>query len=113
VRFHKPSGKTTFECWPRFVDINAEDAEQYPGWPISFLASENDGREPVGYLEVVDLPYEEAVVELTNEATGELVYSYRVEGPTFAAPVYTTDKHTLKVGQNRGDLIILKGAIGN
>ena len=67
----------------------------------------------MGYLEAVDLPYEEAVVELTNEATGELVYSCRVEGPTFAAPVYTTDKHTLKVGQNRGDLIILKGAIGN
>ena len=53
------------------------------------------------------------VVELTNEATGELVYSHKVGGTSFAAPVYTMDKHTLKVGKTRGDLVVLQGATGN
>ena len=113
MRFHKPSGKTTFECWPRFVDINAEEAEQYSGWPISFLASENDGRKPVGYLQEVDLPYGNTVVELTNEATGELVYCHRVAGKSFAAPVFSKDKHSLKIGKTRGEVMILNGVVGN
>ena len=113
ARFHKPSGKTIFECWPRFVDASDEDSAQYPGWPVSFFASENDGRKPVGYLQEVALPYDNTVVELTNEATGELVYSHRVGGASFAAPVFSKDKYTLKIGENRGDIIILEGAVGN
>ena len=113
ARFHKPSGKTIFECWPRFVDASDEDSAQYPGWPISFFASENDGRKPVGYLQEVDLPYDNTVVELINEATGELVYSHRVAGTSFAAPVFSKDKYTLKIGKTRGDVMILNGAIGN
>lgn len=105
VRFHKPSGKTTFECWPRF------GSEQYAGWPISFIAAENDGRKPVGYLKDVELPVKNAVVELTNEETGELVYCYRVKGASFKAPVYSKAKHTLKAGSDRGDKVLLRGAM--
>ena len=81
--------------------------------PVFFFASENEGRKPVGYLQEVALPYDNTVVELTNEATGELVYSRRVAGASFAAPVFSKDKYTLKIGKNRGDVIILNGAIGN
>ena len=33
VRFNKPAGRVTFECWPRSVDVTADNAEQFPGWP--------------------------------------------------------------------------------
>ena len=110
VRFHKPTGETTFEAWPRFANVADGDSAQYPGWPIKFNASENDGREPIGYLQTIDLPFNSAVVELTNETTGELVYSYRVKKGPFSAPIYTNDKHTLKIGKNRGDTVVLSGA---
>jgi hypothetical protein len=67
----------------------------------------------VGYLQEVDLPYDNTVVELTNEATGELVYSHRVAGMSFAAPIFSKDKYTLKIGKTRGDVVILNGAVGN
>ena len=67
----------------------------------------------MGYLQEVALPYDNTVVELTNEGTGELVYSHRVVGASFAAPVFSKDKYTLKIGENRGDIIILEGAVGN
>lgn len=35
IRFQKESGEVTFECWPRAVDVTAEDAQQFVGWPIT------------------------------------------------------------------------------
>jgi hypothetical protein len=33
IRFKKDSGEVTFECWPRFADVAAPGARQFPGWP--------------------------------------------------------------------------------
>lgn len=33
VRFHKERGEVTFECWPRDVDVTAEDTRQFAGFP--------------------------------------------------------------------------------
>jgi hypothetical protein len=35
IRFNKPSGEVTFECWPRDVYIPAKDAKQFTGWPVT------------------------------------------------------------------------------
>jgi hypothetical protein len=35
IRFKKPTGEVTFECWPRFADVTKPDAKQFPGWPIT------------------------------------------------------------------------------
>ncbi|TRX49694.1 hypothetical protein FNH22_26880 [Fulvivirga sp. M361] len=35
IRFNKASGKVTFECWPRTVDVRSENARQFDGWPIT------------------------------------------------------------------------------
>jgi hypothetical protein len=111
ARFHKPSGTTIFECWPRFADLSKGGSEPYAGWPVTFNTADNDGREPVGYLKAVDLPVENAVVELTNEETGELVYCFRAKGSAFKAPVYSKAKHTLRAGKERGDVVLLSGAV--
>ena len=111
IRFNKSTGDMTFECWPRFADLSKGDAAQFTGWPITVNVKDNDGRKPVGYLKEVKLPVKNAVVELTNDKTGELVYCYRAKGKTFKAPVYSKDKHTLKAGKNKAELVILKGSM--
>ena len=50
VRFNKTNRQVTFECWPRFADVDDGDTAQFPGWPITFNYRDNDGRKPVGYL---------------------------------------------------------------
>ncbi len=107
VRIHKKTGKIVFECWPRFADITRGDAAQYPGWPLEFNVSENDGRKPVGYLKEVKLPVEDAVVELTNSQTGELVYCHRASGKSFKAPVFRAGTYTLKAGKDRATSVLL------
>jgi len=109
IHFNKSTGNITFECWPRFADLSKGDAAQFKGWPITINTKQNDGRKPVGYLQEVKLPTENAVVELTNDKTGELIYCYRVKGKTFKAPVYSKDKHTLKAGKDKANTVLLKG----
>lgn len=35
IRFHKNDKTTTFECWPRYVDVTQPDATQFEGWPMT------------------------------------------------------------------------------
>ena len=35
VRFNKPAGEVTFECWPRAVHVQEKGASQFPGWPVT------------------------------------------------------------------------------
>lgn len=39
IRFNKTSNEVTFECWPRFVDVSKEGAEQFTGWPFTISLS--------------------------------------------------------------------------
>ncbi len=108
-RIDTTTGDITFECWPRFADVNKGASAQYPGWPIQIKASDNDGRLPVAYLPPVKLPSHNAVVELTNLDTGELVYCYRAKGDVFRAPVYESSQATyqIKAGHDRPEQILL------
>jgi hypothetical protein len=111
VRLNKVTGKTTFEAWPRFSDVSDGDGAQYPGWPISLRVEENDGRQIYSYLKSIDLPVPNAVVELTNDSTGELIYCFRAKGSTFKAPVYEKGTYTLKVGHDKASKVALEREI--
>jgi len=108
ARFNKKTGQTTFECWPRFSDVSKGDSEQFEGWPLTIDMAQNDGRKATGHLKEVELPTANAVVELTNAKTGELIYCYRAQGKTFRAPVFAGGKYTLKAGQDKADKVLLK-----
>ena len=35
IRLNKATQEATFECWPRYVDVTKDDAEQFEGWPMT------------------------------------------------------------------------------
>lgn len=108
VRINTQTGHVVLECWPRYSDVSKNDAEQFAGWPIQFNLAANDGRPIVSYLPAVDLPVTDAVVELTNLDTGELIYCHRVKGDTFRAPIYdATGNYQLKAGKDSPDTVLL------
>jgi hypothetical protein len=108
ARFHKKTGQCTFECWPRFSDVSKGDCQQFEGWPITIDMAQNDSRKPTGHLKEVELPAANAVVELTETQSGQLVYCYRATGKTFRAPVFADGKYTLKAGTDKADKVLLK-----
>jgi hypothetical protein len=109
ARFDKAKGTVTFECWPRFANVDDGDSAQFPGWPMTVAMKDNDGRKPVGWLPELRLQNSEsAVVEVIEEATGETLYSVRTEGASFVPPVYAFGNYTIKVGKDRAEKIVVE-----
>ena len=110
ARFSKRTRQVTFECWPRFAKAADGDAAQFPGWPITVHIEENDGRKPTAWLP--ELVFEGAaspVVQVIEEATGEMLYTVRAPGDRFQPRVYAAGKYTIKVGRDKPDGETLTG----
>lgn len=102
VRFNKKKQTVTFECWHRFADVSKGDKAQFPGWPITISARDNDGRKPVGYLPRLIFDGDQRpVVQVVNKTTLEMLYTFRPASNTFDCPVYTDDEHFILIGKNK------------
>ena len=110
ARFDKPTRNITFECWPRFANVSDGDKAQFPGWPITVAMKDNDGRKPFGWLpEIQIVGVADAVVQVIDESSGDVLYTIRSNGATFQAPVYADGLYTLKAGRNSPDRVSMPG----
>ncbi len=88
IRFDKLSRDIVFESWPRWVDPSQPGAQQYYGWPVTFNQLDNYGGE-VGYLATLEVSgLRDPVVQLVDEASGEVVYTIRIAGTSFRPKVF-------------------------
>jgi hypothetical protein len=114
ARFRKSEGTVTFECWPRFSDASQGDKAQFPGWPITVAMADNDGRKPVAWLpELIIEGASNAVVQVIEEATGELIYTVRTNSNRYQPAVYALGMYTVKVGRDKPDGKSMKGLIAS
>lgn len=114
VRFDKQQRTVTFECWPRFADAKEGDKAQFPGWPITIAAADNDGRKPVAWLPKLVFENAQApVVQVSEDKTGEMLYTLRVPGKSFQPPVFGPGEYSIKVGRDRPSRVLLKGIKGD
>jgi len=99
VRLDRASRTITMECWPRWADPRVPDAEQYRGWPRTFLQDEmfNPGPQRLATLVIEGL--EDAVVQVEDERTGEVVYTVRIVGNRFTPRVDDEGPYTVRVGE--------------
>ena len=110
ARFYKDSQEVVFECWPRFADLSKGDAGQFPGWPLRFNMSQNDGREAVAYLPELRIKgIVDPVVQVIEESTGETLYTVRVKGDRYRPKVYSKGAHTVRVGEGLPILKTVRG----
>jgi len=110
ARFDKKKRQVTFECWPRFADVKDGDKAQFPGWPMTVLLDDNDGRQPVAWLpELVVTGTENPVVQVIDEKNNEVLYALRITGTRYQSAVFAPGKYTVKIGRNRPDGITLTG----
>jgi len=114
VRFNRRTRKITFECWPRFADVQAGDRAQFPGWPITVAMADNDGRTPVAWLP--ELVFENAanpVVQVIRESDGDILYTIRISGDRFQPAVYAPGHYTIRVGRDRPGGPALHGLVAS
>ncbi|MCD6304364.1 MAG: hypothetical protein J7M21_05310 [Planctomycetes bacterium] len=100
VRFNKKTRKITVECWPRFVDVTRPGAKQFAGWPLVFDQLDNYGRKAAAYLPTLEIAGRtNPVVQVVDEADGQVVYTLRINGTTFRPKVFHAGSYTIHVGQ--------------
>jgi hypothetical protein len=111
ARFHKKNRSVTFECWPRFSKVSDGYKVQFPGWPLTFKMTENDGRKVKGWLPKLTFTKPNPVIQVIEDKTKEILYTVRVQGKNFQPKVYSTGKHTIKAGLNTPQKVISKDLI--
>jgi alkaline phosphatase D len=101
IRLNKRTRTITFECWPRYCDPEAHDAEQYPGWPVHISMEDNYNREAAGWLPPVRVSGldRSPVVQVINEITGEIIYTLRIASDSYQARVFENGTYTLSIGE--------------
>lgn len=110
VRFNKPDRTITLQCWPRNCDVADPSTKQYPGWPKTVKQLDNYGRQPVAYLPTLRVSgTEDPVVQVIDEADGQIVYTLRIKGRQFRPQVFRQGTYTIKVGQQGQRMKVLKG----
>lgn len=106
VRFNKMERTITMELWPRGCDVNRPNCQQYTGWPITVTQAENYGRQPLGYLPTLEFSGAlDPVVQVIQEATGEVVYTLRTQGRSFQPKVFERGAYTIKARAEDQELV--------
>ena len=107
VLFNKKTREITFQCWPRNVDVKDPKAKQYPGWPKTINQTDNYGRKALAYLPTLKFKgLENPVVQIIDEANGEIVYTLRIKGNTFKPKVFKKGSYTIKTGKDKLEKIL-------
>ena len=110
VRFNTETRKITIECWPRGVDVTADDAEQYKGWPVTIGQMDNYGRQAIAHLPEIQVSgMEDPVVKVIYEPTGEIAYTLRIKGDRFQPKVFKDGTYTICIGEQPDQMQIYSG----
>jgi hypothetical protein len=98
ARFDKRLRTITLEVWPRLADPKA--GTQYEGWPITVKQEDNYGRKTAGYLPMLKVEgMANPVIQLLDEADGEVLYTLRIRGREFRPKVFREGAYTVRVGE--------------
>jgi alkaline phosphatase D len=81
---NRATRKTTIAEWPRWVDPSVPGAKPYDGWPITIDQLDNGLWGAEWELDRIETTgFHDAVVRVQDEASGEVVYTLRIQGNSF------------------------------
>ncbi len=99
VRFDKARRSITIECWPFLADP-MKPGTQFPGWPVTIDALANYGRKPAAHLPTLKVAgVKNPVVQIFDEAKNEILYTLRLAGQSFRAPVFAPGLYSIRVSE--------------
>ncbi len=109
VTFNKTTRNISLNCWPRGSKSSKGNSEQYPGWPITINQLDNFTTTFNYQLPVVKVTgMENAVLQIINEQTQEIVYTIRINGSTFKPMVPSKNSYQIKIGNPDSKKFIIK-----
>lgn len=99
AKFDTANRSITLECWPRWEDPSKQDAQHYPGWPITITQADNYGRKAKAYLPTIQVRgLADPVIQVIDERSNETIYTLCIKGDAFRPKVFESGTYTIKVG---------------
>lgn len=93
---NRATRRTTIAVWPRWVDPSRLGAKPYDGWPITIDQIDNGLRGAQWKLTPIKTPgFRDPVVQVQDETSGEIVYTLRINGESFAPLVRNPGTYTV------------------
>ena len=97
VRFDKKARRVIVECWPYLADVTAKGT-QMPGWPVTIDLARTYGLKAAAHLPTLHISgVVDPVVQVLDEANGEIVYTVRIAGQSWRPPVFAPGRYTVRV----------------
>ena len=82
-------------------------AKQFAGWPITIDQQDNYGRKAVAHLPKIVVRGEvNPLIQVKEDATGEVIYTIRIDGTEFTPKVFSRGSHTVTVGEGRKQRVL-------
>ncbi|MDA3821623.1 MAG: alkaline phosphatase D family protein [Bacteroidales bacterium] len=101
IKFNKPTGEIKFECWRRDANPDLGEQDMFPGWPKTISIFDNYNRPIRTWLpnyKVIGLD-NNPVFKVTNETSGEILYTVRIPGNSYQPGVFTYGgDYTVSIG---------------
>lgn len=99
VKLEREGGTIEMANWPRHVDPRAEDARPYAGWPVRTTVRDQYGRTPGAWMPEVRIEgVRSAVVRVIDAVSDEVLYTLRVDGPSYWPHAFAAGSYHLEVG---------------
>ena len=93
------------------VDVK-KGAEPYEGWPVTRTQQDQYGRAARAWLPTIVVSgAEHPVVQVVDEATGDVVYTLRIRGQRFTPKVFKPGVYTVRVSGQPGPERVLEGLV--
>jgi phosphodiesterase/alkaline phosphatase D-like protein len=97
VRFEKAGRKIHMANWARWVDPSQSGAKPYPGWPITISQTDNGLPMKGLSLGAIQADIDNPVVQVTDEGSGEILYTWRIEGRSFDLVVFKPGTYSVRL----------------
>ena len=110
VHFDKTARTITSHCWPRFTDLSADGAKEFPGWPKTVSQISNYNPASWSTLGTVTFDKDSPVVQVLNAESAEVLYTLRVNGRSFSPHVPETGRWSVRAGADAPDKTVVKEA---
>ena len=92
IRFDKDNLATTVESWPVYRKLNRDEHFNHEGWPKTLTLEDQYARQAAAHLPEIDLSrFDHPVLQVTDEKSGEVIYTRRVTGDSIRPKVFDTD----------------------
>ncbi|MDG1889868.1 MAG: alkaline phosphatase D family protein [Verrucomicrobiota bacterium] len=106
VRFNKSSQTIDMECYRLETQADqTKEGDQFPGWPLRIHITDNDGRQPQGFLKECHVDgVQNAVVQVWSETDNILQYVMRIQGNRFRPWVFTEGIYRVRMGDPDMDI---------